>query len=342
MFKETLRECMEGHTLAERKAEQVMDAIMKGEATASQIASLLTVLRFRGETVAEMTGFARAMRRHSIQIEHSFSQVVDTCGTGGDDVGTFNISTATALLVSALGVPVAKHGNRAVSSKSGSADVLEALQIPIQSSPEEATASLQKHNMCFMFAPLYHVAMKHAVAPRKEIGFRTIFNLLGPLTNPARAEHQLIGVYDRNFAEKMAETLRRLGTKHSLLVAGHDRLDELSITGPSTVFEVKGDAIDRYELIPEDVGLERGDLAQIQVSTVQESATLIDQVLIGKANKSAQQIVLLNAGAALYAADRVDSIKAGVALAKEGIASGHVADHVRNLRQTDQEAEQHA
>ncbi|BAB05379.1 anthranilate phosphoribosyltransferase [Halalkalibacterium halodurans] len=342
MFKETLRECMEGHTLAERKAEQVMDAIMKGEATASQIASLLTVLRFRGETVAEMTGFARAMRRHSIQIEHSFSQVVDTCGTGGDDVGTFNISTATALLVSALGVPVAKHGNRAVSSKSGSADVLEALQIPIQSSPEEATASLQKHNMCFMFAPLYHVAMKHAVAPRKEIGFRTIFNLLGPLTNPARAEHQLIGVYDRNFAEKMAETLRRLGTKHSLLVAGHGGLDELSITGPSTVFEVKGDAIDRYELIPEDVGLERGDLAQIQVSTVQESATLIDQVLIGKANKSAQQIVLLNAGAALYAADRVDSIKAGVALAKEGIASGHVADHVRNLRQTDQEAEQHA
>ncbi|TPE70582.1 anthranilate phosphoribosyltransferase [Halalkalibacterium halodurans] len=342
MFKETLRECMEGHTLAERKAEQVMDAIMKGEATASQIASLLTVLRFRGETVAEMTGFARAMRRHSIQIEHSFSQVVDTCGTGGDDVGTFNISTATALLVSALGVPVAKHGNRAVSSKSGSADVLEALQIPIQSSPEEATASLQKHNMCFMFAPLYHVAMKHAVAPRKEIGFRTIFNLLGPLTNPARAEHQLIGVYDRNFAEKMAETLRRLGTKHSLLVAGHGGLDELSITGPSTVFEVKGDAIDRYELIPEDVGLERGDLAQIQVSTVQESATLIDQVLIGKANKSAQQIVLLNAGAALYAADRVDSIKAGVALAKEGVASGHVADHVRNLRQTDQEAEQHA
>ncbi|TES57739.1 anthranilate phosphoribosyltransferase [Halalkalibacterium halodurans] len=342
MFKETLRECMEGHTLAERKAEQVMDAIMKGEATASQIASLLTVLRFRGETVAEMTGFARAMRRHSIQIEHSFSQVVDTCGTGGDDVGTFNISTATALLVSALGVPVAKHGNRAVSSKSGSADVLEALQIPIQSSPEEATASLQKHNMCFMFAPLYHEAMKHAVAPRKEIGFRTIFNLLGPLTNPARAEHQLIGVYDRNFAEKMAETLRRLGTKHSLLVAGHGGLDELSITGPSTVFEVKGDAIDRYELIPEDVGLERGDLAQIQVSTVQESATLIDQVLIGKANKSAQQIVLLNAGAALYAADRVDSIKAGVALAKEGVASGHVADHVRNLRQTDQEAEQHA
>ncbi|MDY7222231.1 anthranilate phosphoribosyltransferase [Halalkalibacterium halodurans] len=342
MFKETLRECMEGHTLAERKAEQVMDAIMKGEATASQIASLLTVLRFRGETVEEMTGFARAMRRHSIQIEHSFSQVVDTCGTGGDDVGTFNISTATALLVSAIGVPVAKHGNRAVSSKSGSADVLEALQIPIQSSPEEATASLQKHNMCFMFAPLYHVAMKHAVAPRKEIGFRTIFNLLGPLTNPARAEHQLIGVYDRNFAEKMAETLRRLGTKHSLLVAGHGGLDELSITGPSTVFEVKGDAIDRYELIPEDVGLERGDLAQIQVSTVQESATLIDQVLIGKANKSAQQIVLLNAGAALYAADRVDSIKAGVALAKEGIVSGHVADHVRNLRQTDQEAEQHA
>ncbi|MED4123863.1 anthranilate phosphoribosyltransferase [Halalkalibacterium halodurans] len=342
MFKETLRECMEGHTLAERKAEQVMDAIMKGEATASQIASLLTVLRFRGETVAEMTGFARAMRRHSIQIEHSFSQVVDTCGTGGDDVGTFNISTATALLVSALGVPVAKHGNRAVSSKSGSADVLEALQIPIQSSPEEAAASLQKHNMCFMFAPLYHVAMKHAVAPRKEIGFRTIFNLLGPLTNPARAEHQLIGVYDRNFAEKMAETLRRLGTKHSLLVAGHGGLDELSITGPSTVFEVKGDAIDRYELIPEDVGLERGNLAQIQVSTAQESATLIDQVLIGKANKSAQQIVLLNAGAALYAADRVDSIKAGVALAKEGIASGHVADHVRNLRQTDQEAEQHA
>lgn len=340
MLKQLLRSCMEGQTLSESEAEKAMDEIMAGNATPSQIASLLTILRFRGETVEEMLGFVRSMRSHSITIDASGLDIIDTCGTGGDDLKTFNISTATAIVLSSMGVPVAKHGNRAVSSKSGSADVLEKLGIQTQHTPEEASQSLLENQLCFLFAPLYHQSMKHAVAPRKEIGFRTIFNLLGPMTNPANAKRQLLGVYDHEFAKKMAETVAILGTERTLLVTGAEGLDELSITNESTVIEVNGSDQQIYTISPEDVGLERGSLEEIQVSTPAESASVIRSVLKGEANPSAQGIVTLNAGAALYVSGRVDSIESGVKAVKEAFEVGDVYRHFLVLSKG--ELQQHA
>ncbi len=342
MLKSMLRACIEGKTMNATEAEQTMDEIMTGQATPSQIASLLTVLRFRGETVDEVTGFAKSMRRHLVKIEHNYEQLVDTCGTGGDELGTFNISTTAALALAAIGIRVAKHGNRAVSSTSGSADVLEHLGIEIQHSPKAAAQSLANNKLCFLFAPLYHQSMKHAVAPRKEIGFRTIFNMLGPLTNPAKARHQLIGVSDARFAEKMAEALQRLGTEHTLFVTGENGLDECSITGETIVIEVRGDERFRYSLTPEEVGLRRGTLSDIQVNSPRESAALVERVLKGEANASAQSIVAYNAGAALYAADRASSIKEGVVVIQEAITSGQVFEFYQQLKTAEKETEQHA
>lgn len=340
MLKSVLRECMDGKTMNEREAEEVMNLIMNGKATPSQIASLVTIMRLRGETVDEITGFARAMRSHSLVIPTGNLPVVDTCGTGGDNLGTFNISTATAIVLSALEVPVAKHGNRAVSSKSGSADVLEELGIPIQHTPEEAEQSLQSSNLCFMFAPIYHQSMKHAATPRKEIGFRTIFNVLGPLTNPARAKYQLIGVYNEPFAKKIAEAVSRLQTKRSLVVTGGEGLDELSITTESTVIEINGTKREEYTIAPEDVGLKRGIIEDIQVANAKESAALIIDLLQGRANESAEGIVTFNAAAALYAAERVPSIKDGVSIVQEVIHSGKAYEHFLTLQR--KETKQHA
>jgi anthranilate phosphoribosyltransferase len=333
MLKQFLNKCVNGETLTEQEAQQVMDAIMNGEATESQIASLLSILRFRGETVDEMTGFARSMRSHMKKIDFKDGELVDTCGTGGDGASTFNISTTVAIVLSALGVKVAKHGNRAVSSKSGSADVLEQLGIPIQSSVEEAGKAIKEKGMSFLFAPIYHSAMKHAVVPRKEIGFRTIFNLLGPLSNPAQCKKQVIGVYDTNFAEKMAKTLLSLGSEHVLFVTGRDGLDECTITAETDVVELKNGEITRFVISPEEMGLDRGNVQDIQVSSVKESAALIVDILAGKANRSAQHIIALNAGAALYVAGKVTTIKEGVKLAKEGIESGRVFAHYQSLQQ---------
>ncbi|GAE25076.1 anthranilate phosphoribosyltransferase [Halalkalibacter wakoensis JCM 9140] len=337
MLKDILRSCMDGHTMTEVQAEQTMNDIMEGKATQSQIASLLTIMRFRGETVDEMTGFARSMRSHSLRIQTNDHGVVDTCGTGGDDLSTFNISTATAIVLSGMGVPVAKHGNRAVSSQSGSADVLEVLGIPTQQTKEDAKLALDRVNLCFLFAPLYHQSMKHAVAPRKEIGFRTVFNLLGPLTNPAGAKHQLIGVYDKEFANKMAETLLRLGTTKALFVTGGDGLDELSITSESTIIEVNGNEKLSYTITPEDVGLKRGTLDQIRANTPLESAQIIQQVFKGEANEAASGIVTLNAAAALYAGKRVSSIEDGVKEVKKSIESGQIYRHYQTLQKEKQQ-----
>ncbi|MCL7745915.1 anthranilate phosphoribosyltransferase [Halalkalibacter alkaliphilus] len=337
MLKDILRSCMDGHTMTEAEAEKAMNEIMQGAATPSQIASLLTLMRFRGETVDEMTGFAKAMRAHSLRLETDDIPVVDTCGTGGDDLSTFNISTASAIVLSAMGVPVAKHGNRAVSSKSGSADVLEELSIPTQHNKEEARSALLNSNLCFLFAPLYHQSMKHAVTPRKEIGFRTIFNLLGPITNPAGAKHQLIGVYDHEFAKKLADTLVRLGTTKTLLVTGGEGLDELSITTESNVIEINGDEQKIYTISPEDVGLKRGSLEDIQVRTPQESALLIKEILRGEANTSAHGIVTFNAAAALYTTNRVNSIQEGVKEVQNAIESGKVYRHYQSLQKEKQQ-----
>ncbi|MCZ0754445.1 anthranilate phosphoribosyltransferase [Anoxybacillus sp. J5B_2022] len=318
MFKQLLAKCIEGETLTEQEAYEAMMAIMSGEATASQIASFLSILRLRGETVDELTGLARGMRSHMVTVACE-DDVIDTCGTGGDEKATFNISTAAAIVASSLGVKVAKHGNRAVSSKSGSADVLEALHIPIQTTPEEAKAALQTKGLAFLFAPLYHAAMKHAAIPRKEIGFRTVFNLLGPLSNPARCKRQVIGVYSTRYAEKLAETLKRLGSSHVLFVTGRDGLDECSITTETDVVELKDGQIRRFVLTPEECGLPRGTLEDIQVHTVAQSAALLRAVMEGTANESAINIVSLNAGVALYVAGKAASIREGVDLAKEAI-----------------------
>ncbi|MCK0472116.1 anthranilate phosphoribosyltransferase [Halalkalibacter sp. APA_J-10(15)] len=332
MLKDVLRHCMNHETLSTEQAEQVMNEIMSGHATPSQIASLLTILRFRGETVEEMIGFVRAMRSHSVSINTQGVNVIDTCGTGGDNLGTFNISTATAIVLSGLSVPVAKHGNRAVSSRSGSADVLEELSIPIQHSVEQASRSLQDYNLCFLFAPLYHQSMKHAVTPRKEIGFRTIFNFLGPMTNPANAKRQLIGVSDFEYAKKMANTLLTIGTERTLFVTGRDGLDELSITTESDLIEVAGNTKKEYTISPEEMGLKRGSLHDIQVDTPLESAELIRALLKGEANESATSIVALNAGAALYVYGKVSTIKEGVHQAQAALSSGQIDEHYKALQ----------
>lgn len=330
MFKTYLKQAMNGKTFTEKEAELLMDEIMQGNATPSQIASLLTIIEFRGSTIDEITGFARSMRKHATPIEHNETFVIDTCGTGGDGASTFNISTTTAFVLAAKGIPVAKHGNRSVSSKCGSADVLERLSVPIQTTPEEAAKQLAEKKMCFLYAPLYHSSMKHAVAPRKEIGFRTVFNILGPLTNPARADYQLLGVYDANLAEKMAEALNRLGTKRALLVSGQDGLDECSIAAATNVVELNHGKITKYTIHPDDVGLKQGNNEDIIARTVDESAKLVIQVLTGKAPESALNIVLLNAGAALYTVGKTESIAEGVHEARKVIENG---DAYRKLKE---------
>jgi anthranilate phosphoribosyltransferase len=332
MFKTYLNQLIEGETLTRHEARIVMDDIMNGNATPSQISSFLSVLRFRGETVEELIGFVESMRSHATPLEHS-EDVLDTCGTGGDGAKTFNISTTVAIILASMGVKVAKHGNRAMSSKSGSADVLEALGIPVQSTPDEALHALHTHNLCFLFAPLYHASMKYAAGPRKELGFRTVFNILGPLANPANTKRQLLGVYDFEHARKMALALKELGVKRTLLVTGEGGLDELSITGPSQLLKVEGESVEEFTLSPEDVGLTKGTLGDIQVSSIEESARLIQEVLNGTANRSAMGIVLLNTGAALYVAGKTESIKDGVRLAREAIESGLPADYYHQIKQ---------
>ncbi|HEU5140032.1 MAG TPA: anthranilate phosphoribosyltransferase [Bacillales bacterium] len=340
MFKEILKKTVEGEKLTEAEAKKAMDIIMNGEATPSQISSLVTVFRFRGETIEELTGFVRSMREHALTFDHDM-EVVDTCGTGGDASSTFNISTATAIVLSGLGVKVAKHGNRGMSSKSGSAEVLDYLGIPTQSSAEKALESLEKNNMCFLFAQQYHASMKYAAPTRKEIGFRNIFNLLGPLTNPANSKRQLIGVFDTVHAEKMAETLRNLGTERALIVTGGEGLDELSITTHTDLVTLNGGKIIRSQLVPEDVGLNRGELADIQVNSVQQSAEMILSVLAGTGGEAATNIVLLNAGAGLYAAGKVEAIAEGVHEASQAIKSGRIYEHLQLLRE-ERKVESHA
>jgi len=331
MLKRLLSKCAEGKTLTEEEAYEAMAAVMDGEATDSQIGGLLSMLRLRGETVDELTGFVRAMRDRMMAIDAG-GDVIDTCGTGGDGAATFNVSTAAAIVISSLGVKVAKHGNRAVSSKSGSADVLERLGIDIQSSPDAAKQALETKGLAFLFAPLYHTAMKYAAGPRKEIGFRTVFNLIGPLANPARCKRQVIGVYSTRYAEKLAETMRRLGSEHVLFVTGRDGLDECSIAAETDVVELKDGVIRRFVIAPEQVGLSRGKLADVQVRNSEESAALLEAVMIASAPESAVNIVALNAGVALYAAGKTETIADGVAMAKDAILSNAAYRQLQRLR----------
>jgi anthranilate phosphoribosyltransferase len=332
MFQEKLKQLVTGTTLSEQEAEGMMNEIMDGQASPSQIAGFLSILSLRGETVNELTGCVRSMRGHARQL-NSDKELVDIVGTGGDGTATFNISTASALVMSAIGVDVAKHGNRSVSSTSGAADVLEALGIPVRTTPEQAASQLERTHMCFLFAPIYHASMKYAIEPRKALGFRTIFNLLGPLTNPAGAQRQLLGVYSNEAAEAYARAVTSLGTHRTLIVAGEDGMDEVSVTGKTRCYLVENGEIRQFTLTPETVGLTTGKLNEIQVGNPAESAALIETVLNGDtSNLSARNAVLLNAGAGLFVAGRTNTIAEGVHEAEQAINDGSAQRQLNLLR----------
>jgi anthranilate phosphoribosyltransferase len=337
MFQTKLKQLVAGNTLSEQEAEAAMDEIMEGRATSAQIAGFLAMLSLRGETAAELTGCAISMRAHARPISVR-RKVLDIVGTGGDGTGTFNISTAGAITLSALGVDVAKHGNRSVSSTSGAADVLEALGVPIRMTPEQAREILDRTHMCFLFAPIYHASMKYAIEPRKALGFRTIFNLLGPLTNPAGAARQLLGVFNEKAAEMYAHALLRLGTERTLVVTGEDGMDELTITGATKAYLVENQSIRSFIIRPEEVGLEVGRLADLKVGNPAESAALIEAIFSGtSANRSAVNAVLLNAGAGLFVAGRAETIAVGVREAARAIRSGSALKQLRLLREQSKE-----
>ncbi|QMV44386.1 anthranilate phosphoribosyltransferase [Cohnella cholangitidis] len=315
--------------LTRDEAYGVMSTIMKGEATPAQIGATAIALRMKGETVDEITGFAEAMRAFSNHVVTENHDLLDTCGTGGSGIHKFNISTASAIISAAAGVRVAKHGNRAMSGKAGSADVLEALGVNINLTAEQAAVCLERTDICFMFAQLYHPALKHAAAPRRELGIRTIFNMLGPLTNPANADLQLIGLYDRTRTDTVAEVLSRLGLKRAMVVGSHDGLDEISLSAPTRVSELKNGEVVTYDITPESLGLTTVSLGAVQGGNAEENAQIIRRVLGGE--KSAyRDVVLANAGACIYVAGRADSLHEGVAIAAQTIDSGAAADKLQH------------
>ncbi len=329
MITDAIKKIVERQDLTREEAAAAMTEVMSGEATDAQIAAYITGLRMKGETVDEISGSAAVMREKAVAITPKAEGIVDTCGTGGDLSGTFNISTTAALVVAGAGVPVAKHGNRSVSSACGSADLLEALGVKLDISPEAVAGAIDEVGIGFLFAPALHQAMKYAIGPRKEIGIRTIFNILGPLTNPARAEHQIIGVYAPELTETLAEVLKSLGTKHALVVHG-DGLDEVTTAGRTRISELKNGTVTTYEIDPEDIGLSRSDRKSLAGGDVAKNVEITKAVLAGKKGP-ARDIVLLNAAAALTAADRTPDIQAGLAVAAESIDSGRAGNKLVEL-----------
>ncbi len=330
MIKEALSKIVEGRNLTEEESAQVMGEIMSGTATPAQIGGFLTALRLKGETVAEITGCARTMREYAVAVKPAVSRLVDTCGTGGDRAGTFNISTAAAFVVAGAGLPVAKHGNRSVSSRCGSADVLEALGVNLQLSAGQIASCIEEVGIGFLFAPSLHVAMKHAVGPRREMGIRTIFNILGPLTNPARAQAQVIGVFDPALTELMAGVLQRLGVERAMVVHGMDGLDEISISAPTRVTELKDGRIETYWIEPETMGLPRSSLEDVRGGLAPENAALIRKILEGKPGPEAD-IVVANAAAAITVGGLAGNLPEGVAIARESIRLGRALRKLEGL-----------
>ena len=327
MIREAISRVIERKDLNEKQMVEVMNEIMGGEATPAQIGSFITALRMKGETIEEISGAATVMREKATRIETGVAIdkgeiLVDTCGTGGDNSGTFNVSTTTAFVVAAAGIPVAKHGNRSVSSQCGSADVLEALGVNLDLIPEQVGKCVREVGIGFLFAPMLHSAMKHAIGPRREIGVRTIFNVLGPLTNPAGANVQLLGVYSPDLCEKLARVLGRLGSRRALVVCGAGNVDEFTVTGDTEVAELSNGEVRTYTVRPEDAGLGRSRLVDLQGGdTPEESAAILRDVL-GGAKGAKRDMLLLNSGAALYAAGKVPGLKTGVVLATGIIDSG--------------------
>ncbi len=320
-----------GKDLTEAQAEVAMSLLFNGEASPAQAAAFLVALRMKGETIDEITGCARVMRDRATRVPHHQPLVVDTCGTGGDKSGSFNVSTTAAFVATGAGVAVAKHGNRAASSQTGSADVLEALGVTLGLSPEAVGLCLDEIGIGFMFAPAHHPSMKHVAPVRREIGTRTIFNILGPLTNPAGAAAQVVGVFDAGLTEPLARVLGRLGVAHALVVHGLDGMDEISICGPSQISEYQDGYVTTYRVTPEDAGLQRAPREYIRGGNPQENARITEAVLRGEPGPR-RDVVLLNAGAALMAAGRARNLREGVELATESIDSGRAGQALEQLR----------
>lgn len=320
MIKEAIATLTEGKSLDYATANTVMDEIMSGKTTQAQMGAYLTALRMKGETIDEITASAAGMRAHCVKLLHDMD-VLEIVGTGGDNANSFNISTTSAVVISAAGVPVAKHGNRAASSKCGAADVLEALGVNIVLPPEKSTQLLKKINLCFLFAQNYHIAMKYVAPVRKELGIRTVFNILGPLSNPAGANMELMGVYDESLVEPLARVLTNLGVKRGMVVYGQDRLDEISLSAPTTVCELQDGGYTSYVLTPEEVGLPRCRKEELVGGTPQENAAITRAILAGEKGPK-RDAVLLNTAAALKIAGKVSSLQDGVRLAAQTIDSG--------------------
>ena len=321
MIREAIEAVVAGRSLSMEEAAQAMDEIMSGEATPAQLGSLLTALRLKGETVDELAGMAQVMRDKSLHV-HVEGPLVDTSGTGGDASGTFNISTTAGFVVAGAGVKVAKHGNRAMSGACGSADVLEELGVKIDLGPEGVQQCLDEVGFGFMFAQIFHPSMRFAAGPRKEIGIRTVFNILGPLTNPAGAKAQLIGVAELELGEKMADVLGKLGSSHALVVHGADGLDEFTLGDATQVWELKDGAVSAYTVTPEELGFAQVRRGELRGDGIVESAKMLREVLRGWVGPP-RNVVLVNAAAALLAADRVATLKEGVGVATESIDGGH-------------------
>jgi anthranilate phosphoribosyltransferase len=321
-LKDAIARVVEGLDLAESEAEAVMDQIMDGLATPAQIGAFLMALRLKGETVPEIVGFARSMRGHVIPVHPERSDLVDTCGTGGDGTNTFNISTTAAFVVAGAGLGVAKHGNRSVSSQSGSADVLEALGARLDLRPQQVADCIDATGIGFLFAPNHHPAMKHAIGPRREMGIRTVFNILGPLTNPAFAPGQVMGVFDGALTEPLAQVLQDLGCQAALVVHGANGMDELSTTGPNRISHFLNGQVVTITLDPQDLGLPPASLDDLRGGSADENAAITRAILQGEMRDHRRDIVVLNAAAALVVGGRADDIAAGINVARDSVDSG--------------------
>ena len=329
MIKEAIEKAARGIDLTEKEAYDVFDEVMSGKATSAEIGALITALRTKGETVDEITGAAKVMREKSVRIDIG-EAIVDTCGTGGTGTNTFNISTTVAFVVAGCGIKVAKHGNKGASSACGSADVLDALGVKLSVEPDVVRKCITEIGIGFLYAPSFHNAMKHAATPRKEVGGRTIFNVLGPLSNPANVGSQLIGVYDAGLTEIIAGVLKNLGSERAFVVHGMDNLDEITITGETKVTELKDGKINTYYITPEKFGMKRATLRDIEGGDAKKNAAIVMDILKGESGPK-RDIVLLNAGAALVSASKAKDLLAGIKMAAESIDSGKALDKLLKL-----------
>lgn len=332
MLKQTIAKLVQGINLSESEAIEAMNCIMEGNATDAQIGRFLTALRIKGETIDEITGAAKVMRDKAEKLELDLAYYIDTCGTGGDLLNTFNISTAVAFVTAAAGIPVAKHGNRSVSSKSGSADVLEALGIKVDVDKQKIKHSIEKLGIGFMFAPSFHKSMKYAAGARKELGIRTIFNILGPITNPAGAKGQILGIYDQKLTEPIANVLRNLQVERALVLCGQDGMDEISLCGSTKISDLHDGEIINYIIEPEEFKLKKASRQEIMGGDAKTNAEIIIKIFSGEEKGAKKDIVLLNSAAAFYVGKKVQNMQEGIELAEDIIDSGKAMKKLEALK----------